>query len=97
MNVPASAVIRAVNDPDKRGWAPDDRYRVVSVLAPRFIRLAFASGALVAIGVTRQGNSRCTVNAEISRLPDGSDEQSERERWQFALAALADQLDGSWG
>ena len=96
LNVPASAVIRAINDPDRRGWAPQSLYRVVSLLAPRFIRLAFPDGTLVAITVTRQGNARCTVSVELTALPAGTDERVLHERWVHALAALQDQLDSSW-
>jgi hypothetical protein len=96
LNVPASAVIRAINDPDRRGWAPQQLYRVVSLLAPRFIRLAFPDGTLVAITVTRQGNARCTVSVELTNLPAGTDERALHERWAYALAALQDQLDSSW-
>lgn len=96
LNVPASAVIRAINDPDRRGWAPQQLYRVVSVLAPRFIRLAFPDGSLVAISVARQGNARSTVSVEHSKLPAGSDERALRDRWSYALAALQEQIDTSW-
>ncbi|WP_396222533.1 hypothetical protein [Gemmatimonas sp.] len=96
LNVPASAVIRAINDPDRRGWAPQQLYRVVSLLAPRFIRLAFPDGTLVAITVTRQGNARCTVSVELTNLPAGTDERALHERWAYGLTALQDQLDSSW-
>lgn len=96
LNVPASAVIRAINDADRREWAPERLYRVVSVLAPRFIRIAFPDGSLAAFSVNRQGNARCTVTVELSKLPEGVDEKQLRDRWSFALAALQDQVDHSW-
>jgi hypothetical protein len=96
LNVPASAIFRAVTDTERRGWAPQQLYRVVSILAPRFIRLAFPDGSLVAIGVTRQGNARCTVTVEHTRLPEGTSENQMRDQWGMALAALAEQLDLEW-
>lgn len=96
LNVPAAAVIRAINDPDRRDWAPERLYRVVSVLAPRFIRLAFPDGSLAAISVTRQGNTRCVVSVELSKLPTGADEGALRDRWSYGLAALQEQLDTAW-
>jgi hypothetical protein len=96
LNVPASAVIRAINDTDRRGWSPEPLYRVMSVLAPRFIRVAFPDGSLAAFSVNRQGNARCTVTVELSKLPDGVDEKQLRDRWAHALAALQEQVDHSW-
>lgn len=96
LNVPASAVIRAINDTDRRAWSPEPLYRVMSVLAPRFIRVAFPDGSLAAFSVNRQGNARCTVTVELSKLPDGADEKQLRERWTYALAALQEQVDHSW-
>lgn len=96
LNVPASAVIRAINDRDRREWAPQQLYRVVSVLAPRFIRLAFPDGTLVAVSVTRLGNARSAVAVELTKFPDSTDERELRERWAHALAALQDQLDTAW-
>lgn len=96
LNVPASAVFRAVNDPDKRGWAPTQLFRIVSVLAPRFIRLAFPDGTLVAMSVARQGNARCTVSLELTKLPVGTDERMVKATWDEALSGLQEQLDASW-
>ena len=96
LHVSASAIFRAVTDSERRGWAPQQLYRVVSVLAPRFIRLAFPDGSLVGIAVTRQGNARCTISVEHTRLPAGSSERAVREQWGAALAALAEQLDLEW-
>jgi hypothetical protein len=96
LNVPASAVFRAINDPDKRGWAPTQLFRIVSVLAPRFIRLAFPDGTLVAISVARQGNARCTVSLELTKLPVGTDERVVKATWDEALSGLQEQLDTSW-
>lgn len=96
LNVPASAVIRCINDADRRQWAPERLYRVVSVLAPRFIRIALPDGTLAAFSVHRQGNARCTVAVELSKLPAGADETALRARWAHALAALQDQLDTNW-
>ena len=95
-HVPASAIFRAINDLDKRGWAPDPLYKIVSVLAPRFIRLAFPDGSLVGIAVMRQGNARCTVSVEHSRIPDSASDAQVRDRWTVALAALAEQIDSGW-
>jgi hypothetical protein len=96
LNVPASAVFRAINDRDRREWAPQQLYRVVSVLAPRFIRLAFPDGTLVAVSVTRLGNARSAVAVELTKFPDSTDERELRERWAHALAALQEQLDTAW-
>lgn len=96
LNVPASAVIRAINDTDRRAWSPEPLYRVMSVLAPRFIRVAFPDGSLAAFSVNRQGNARCTVTVELSKLPDGVDEKQLRDRWAYALTALQEQVDHSW-
>ncbi len=96
LNVPASAIFRAINDPERRGWAPESLFRIMSVLAPRFIRLAFPDGTNVAISVARQGNARALVALEITKLPIGTDERDVKERWDEALSALQEQLDTSW-
>ena len=96
LTVPASAVIRAINDTDLRAWSPEPLYRVMTVLAPRFIRVAFPDGSLAAFAVNRQGNARCTVTVELSKLPDGADEKQLRDRWSYALAALEEQVDSGW-
>jgi hypothetical protein len=96
LNVPASAIFRAINDPERRGWAPESLFRIMSVLAPRFIRLAFPDGTNVAISVARQGNARALVALEITKLPIGTDERNVKNRWDEALSALQEQLDTSW-
>ncbi len=96
LNVPASAIFRAVNDPERRGWAPESLFRIMTVLAPRFIRLAFPDGTNVAISVARQGNARALVALEITKLPAGADERDVKQRWNHALSALQEQLDTSW-
>lgn len=93
LDASASAVFRALNDPTRRGWSPEPLYRVLSALAPRFVRLALPDGSQVSVAITRQGNVRCSVAIEHSGLPADSQPIAVRQRWMAALAALAEQLD----
>jgi hypothetical protein len=96
IDAPASSVFRALNDPARRGWSPEPLYRVVSALAPRFVRLALPDGSQVSVAIDRQGNVRSSVTVEQSGLPASMPEDAARRRWLGALAALAEQLDAEW-
>jgi hypothetical protein len=90
-------VFAAFNDPSRRAWSPEPLYRVLSALAPRFVRLALPDGSQVAAAITRQGNSRCAVSVEISGLPDKEAAARVTTRWRDGLGALAEQLDTELG
>jgi hypothetical protein len=96
LDAPASSVFRALNDPARRGWSPEPLYRVVSALAPRFVRLALPDGSQVSVAIDRQGNVRCSVTVEQSGLPTSLPADVAYGRWKGALAALAEQLDAEW-
>jgi hypothetical protein len=96
LDAPASSVFRALNDPARRGWSPEPLYRVVSALAPRFVRLALPDGSQVSVAIDRQGNVRCSVTVEQSGLPANLPADVAYGRWKGALAALAEQLDAEW-
>ena len=97
IEAPASAVFSLLTDPARRGWSPAPVMRVLSALAPRFVRLALPDGTTVGISIARQGNARCIVSVELTALPSGADAAVVRHTWRGALAALADQLDHDWG
>lgn len=97
IEAPASAVYSLLTDATRRGWAPVPVMRVLSALAPRFVRLALPDGTIVGIAIARQGNARCSVSIELSVIPSGVDPMTVRNSWRQALAAMADQLDHDWG
>lgn len=88
--VPAKAVFAAVNDPSRRNWAPEPGFRVLSALAPRFVRFDLPSGGQGAMAIERQGNTRCAVSLELSGVRDAA---TAATQWRHGLAALAAQLD----
>jgi hypothetical protein len=92
----ASAVFAAFNDPARRAWSPEPLYRVLSALAPRFVRFALPDGAQVAVSITRQGNTRCAVTVEVTGLADRMAAARATARWRDGLGALAEQLDVAW-
>jgi len=89
-----SEVFRAFNDPTRRQWSGTLGYRVVSAVAPRFLRLMMHDGTLVSVSVGRKGNARCAVDLEHSRLPNASDGERMKAEWRDAIARMAEQLDG---
>jgi len=91
--VPAKAVFAAVNDPSRRSWVPEPGLRVVSALAPRFVRFDLPSGGQVSLAIERQGNTRCAVALEFFGVADV--DQIARH-WRDGLAALAEMLDHDW-
>jgi hypothetical protein len=93
----ASAVYSCFNDPNRRAWSPEPLYRVLSALAPRFVRLALPDGTELTASITRQGNTRCAVTVEVIGLPDRATAANATARWRHALDALAEQLDADWG
>jgi hypothetical protein len=97
IEAPASAVYSLLTDANRRGWSPAPVMRVISALAPRFVRLALPDGTQVAIAIVRQGNARCSVSVEFTTMPPNVDAASVRTTWRGALAAMADQLDHDWG
>ena len=96
IDAPAASILRAVTDADRRGWAPVPVARVVSILAPRFVRLALPDGSQVAITITRQGNTRCGVQIEHMGLAANRPVADVKREWMGALAGLAEQLDAEW-
>ncbi|MBL0938723.1 MAG: hypothetical protein IBJ03_07500 [Gemmatimonadaceae bacterium] len=96
LDAPAAAILRAIIDTDRRGWAPTPLYRVVSVLAPRFVRLALPDGSEVSIAITRQGNTRCGVQVEHGKIPANRTQAEVHREWMGCLAGLAEQLDAEW-
>ncbi len=96
IDAPAASILRAVTDADRRGWAPVPVARVVSILAPRFVRLALPDGSQVAITITRQGNTRCGVQIEHMGLAANRQVADVKREWMGALAGLAEQLDAEW-
>lgn len=96
IDAPAASILRAVTDADRRGWAPVPVARVVSILAPRFVRLALPDGSQVAITITRQGNTRCGVQIEHMGLAANRPIADVKREWMGALAGLAEQLDAEW-
>lgn len=91
--VPAKAVYGAVNDTSRRNWAPEPGFRVVSNLAPRFVRIDLPSGGQVAFAIERQGNARCAVSLEFIGVADTNKAAAQ---WRDGLAALAEMLDFDW-
>lgn len=91
--LPAKAVYAAVNDPSRRHWMPEPGLRVVSALAPRFVRFDLPSGGQVSLAIERQGNSRCAVALEFFGV---ADVDQVARHWRDGLAALAEMLDHDW-
>jgi hypothetical protein len=96
IDAPAASILRAVTDADRRGWAPVPVARVVSILAPRFVRLALPDGSQLVITITRQGNTRCGVQIEHTGLTGNRPLADIKREWMGALAGLAEQLDAEW-
>ncbi len=89
-----SEVFRAFNDPTRRQWSGTMGYRVVSAVAPRFLRLMMHDGTLVSVSIGRKGNARCAVDLEHSRLPTVSDGERMKAEWRDGISRMAEQLDG---
>lgn len=88
-----SEVFRAFNDPARRQWTATLGYRVVSAVAPRFLRLMMHDGTLVSVSVGRKGNARCAVDLEHSRLPDVAAGEASKSAWRLGLERMAELLD----
>lgn len=93
----ASAVFSCFNDPNRRAWSPEPLYRVLSALAPRFVRIALPDGTELTASITRQGNTRCAVTVEVVGLATRAAAANATARWRHGLDALAEQLDFEWG
>lgn len=93
----ASAVFSCFNDPNRRAWSPEPLYRVLSALAPRFVRIALPDGTELTASITRQGNTRCAVTIEVVGLATRAAAANATARWRHGLDALAEQLDFEWG
>lgn len=89
-----SEVFRAFNDPSRRQWSRGQGYKVMSAVAPRFLRLIMHDGTIVSVSVTRKGNARCAIELEHSRLADVAAGEQAKAEWRDGLAGMAEQLDG---
>ena len=89
MEASASDAFRAFNDPKRRGWCPVPDYVVRTTVAPRLLRIGMRDGSLVAVTIARNGNTRCTVTVEHSKLPDERTAEVAQSMWREALARLA--------
>jgi hypothetical protein len=88
-----SEVFRAFNDPKRRQWSGALGWRVVSAVAPRFLRLMMHDGTLVSVSIGRQGNARCAVDLEHSRLRTIGDGERLKAQWRDVIGGLAELLD----
>ena len=88
-----SAVFRAFNDPTKRNWCHERLFSVRSTVAPRILRLAMPDESVVAVSIARQGNTRCLVTVEQSKLVDAPAAERARHAWKGSLERLAAMLD----
>ncbi|MDQ8158262.1 MAG: hypothetical protein P3C09_14410 [Gemmatimonadota bacterium] len=88
-----SEVFRAFNDPSRRQWSAAQGYRVVSAVAPRFLRLMMHDGTLVSVSITRKGNARCAVDLEHARLPAAAAGEVAKSEWRLGLERMAELLD----
>ncbi len=88
-----SDVFRAFNDPNRRGWCHERGFAVRSTIAPRMLRLAFADGSLAGVAIVRQGNVRCTVTVDLTKLPSAAAAERARHAWKMSLDQLAGMLD----
>ncbi len=93
MDASPSEVFRAFNDPKRRQWSATLGYRVVSAVAPRFLRLMMHDGTLVSVSVGRKGNARCAVELEHARLPNATEGERMKAEWRDAMGRMAEQLD----
>ena len=89
-----SEVFRAFNDPTRRQWSGTMGYRVISAVAPRFLRLMMHDGTLVSVSIGRKGNARCAVDLEHSRLADNAAGEKLKAEWRDGLGKMGEQLDG---
>jgi hypothetical protein len=85
----ASDVFRAFNDPQRRGWCPVTDYLVRTTVAPRLLRIGMRDGTLVTVTIARNGNARCAVTVEQSKLPDERSAELAKMMWREALARLS--------
>ena len=88
-----SDAFRAFNDPQRRSWCHERGFAVRSAIAPRMLRLAFADGSLVGVAIVRQGNARCTVSVEQTKLTDAVAAERARQQWKSSLDRLSMMLD----
>ena len=88
-----SDAFRAFNDPERRSWCHERGFAVRSTIAPRMLRLAFVDGSLVGVAIVRQGNARCTVSVEQTRLVDATAAERARQLWKLSLDRLSMMLD----
>ena len=88
-----SDAFRAFNDPQRRAWCHERGFAVRSAIAPRMLRLAFADGSLVGVAIVRQGNARCTVSVEQTKLVDAAAAERARQLWKSSLDRLSMMLD----
>jgi hypothetical protein len=68
-------------------------YKVMNAVAPRFLRLMMHDGTLVSVSIGRQGNARCAVELEHSRLADVATGERMKGAWRDGLMRMAEQLD----
>lgn len=86
---PATAVYHAwADDATRAGWLPDATFTVRKATPPKSMRLTWADGTSVEVGLTDKGE-RTGVTVQHNKLPDAAAAERMKGYWAAALGRLA--------
>lgn len=89
-NVPVQALFEAWrNDAARRRWLDGVNATVRTATPPKWLRLQWPDGAIVAVGFTAKGPAKSAVALAHPKLPDKAAADRAREYWTERLDALA--------
>ena len=86
---PAAAVYHAwADDATRAGWLPDAAFAVRKATPPKSLRLTWADGTSVEVGLSDKGD-RTAVSVQHTKLPDAAAAERMKAYWAEALGRLA--------
>ena len=86
---PAAAVYHAwADDATRAGWLPDAAFAVRKATPPKSLRLTWADGTSVEVGLSDKGE-RTGVTVQHTKLPDAAAAERMKAYWAAALGRLA--------
>ena len=92
-NVPVMKLFDAWADSKiRRTWLGENGVKLRTATAPKWVRLGWSDGGIVAAGFTAKGKDKSAVSVQHTKLADRESAQRFKEYWSERLDALGEML-----
>ncbi len=92
-NVPVTKLFNAWADSKmRRKWLDEDGVKLRTATAPKWVRLGWSDGGIVAVGFTAKGKDKSSVAVQHTKLADRDTSDRFKKYWSEKLDALGEVL-----